>query len=346
MTAIESNPTKSSDATDPRRPSIAKTRDWRSDLLKGISIVGVVSIHAGMPAANVLRFCVPVFVAIWAYYYELGLARRSEASRYVGSRFLQLLIPYAFWTSIYLLLFHSFSEWRTTPIYTIVGGWLGGFGWAGQYFFIVLFQLTWLFPAIRRLVTPTTLGIVLIAGALGNAATNYWLFENRLVVAVHDRLFIYWLPYVFLGTSLARGYPRRLPALLIVTALAILATPWEYAKLLATNHPFSPYLLMTVSISSFTLLIAAGARSPDTNATAGDPEPRLASPICYLGRNSMPIYVGHLLVLTLLSYVVATPEGLALSIVYRAALIGIAIAGSVWIGWLLRKVGLSILVGK
>ena len=130
-------------------------RDIRSDYLKAAAIIGVVCIHVSLPFADAFRFCVPVFVAVWAFYFDRGLSRRNTQAAwvYVTRRFWGLFVPYLFWTVLYVSLFHSRSEWEQVPLHTLIGGWFGGYGWHGQYFFIILFQLTCLMPWFRCLLT-------------------------------------------------------------------------------------------------------------------------------------------------------------------------------------------------
>ena len=130
-----------------------------------------------------LRFCVPVFVALWAYYFERGLAERPAvgALDYYGRRTLRLLVPYAFWTALYLALSHSPADWRTTPLHTIVGGWFGGYGWPGQYFFLILFQLILVLPVLRREINVKSLWWIVGVGVVMNWLAVYVAFQNTIV---------------------------------------------------------------------------------------------------------------------------------------------------------------------
>lgn len=307
--------------------------------------MGVVCIHAGLPYSDALRFCVPVFVAVWAFHYERGLARRERAWPYASQRFVQLLIPYAFWTSLYVLLLHPLSDWRTTPVHTIIGGWFGGYGWAGQYFFVILFQLTWLVPILRNLVTPVSMWVVVTAGVILNAIANYWLFDFRIVSGINDRLFVYWLPYVFLGVAFARGFPpsRRW---LMLAAAALLAAPFEFEKLSALNQNMSVYLLTSVTIGSVALLLAAGPRFPHATFARESQASWGNHAVQYIGQNSFAIFVGHLLFLEAARYVGFVPDASVPGLVGRIMLVIMAIGGSLIIGRILRLTGLGILVGR
>ncbi len=326
------------------RSKLAGARDSRSDEMKAAAILGVVCIHASIPYVEVLRFCVPMFIALWAFHYERGLMRRSGFRPYAAGRFYRLAIPYAFWTTIYLLLLHPLAEWTTTPIHTILGGWLGGYGWAGQYFFIILFQLTWLLPLMRHRVTPVTTWAVVVFGFFLNTATSYFFFRNPVVGAIGDRLFIYWLPYVFLGIAFAHGFPlaRRW---FLLGALALLAAPMEMTHLVLANGRASPYLLSSVTAGSIALLLAIGPRWQAEHYCQAPRSPRFAECIRYIGRNSLPIFVCNPLFLLAAQQATFLPDQALWGLLSKGGVVIGAVAGSLLVGWALRRLGLGVLVG-
>ncbi len=327
------------------RPGPSAARDDRSDELKAAAIVGVVGIHVGWPYADVFRYCVPVFVAVWAFHYEQGLARRPDAAwPYARQRFIRLLIPYAFWTLLYLGRDHPPGDWAATPVRTIVGDWFGGNGWAGQYFFIIVFQLTVLMPVLRRGVTPGSVWAVLVGGAAVNAVAVYWLFDRRAVAEVGDRLFVYWLPYLFLGVAFARGYPpaRRGYA---VGALALLAAPAAVARLAAAVDRPSAYLLPSVTVGTAALLLAFASRYPHP-APARPAASPVVRAVRYVGRNSFAVYVSHLLVYDAILRLGPIPVVSGMGSLDRVVTVAGAIGGGLAIGWILQRLGLGILVGK
>jgi fucose 4-O-acetylase-like acetyltransferase len=326
-------------------PESQAARDRRSDDLKAAAILGVVCIHAMLPYFDVFRYCVPVFVTLWAYFYELGLSRRGQAWGYAARRFVRLLVPYAFWTGVYVVLLQPIAQWRTVPLRSILGGWLGGAGFAGQYFFIILFQLNWLVPLLRSFVTLTALWITLFAGVVFNALADYYLFRNYALSGLNDRVFVYWLPYVALGIALARGYPAPKRGWLLA-ALVLLAAPWEIARLEASNPRISPYLVPSVVIGSLALLLAVAARHPSVLPVDPAPPKRVRRLIRYVGSESFAIFVGHYLILQAAWHAGLAPGLSAAGVLGRMALVVVAIAGSLGISWLLQRLGLGIVVGK
>ena len=341
-----------SEIQPPRREVLAPVprqlehRDSRSDYFKAGAILAVVCIHAGMPYSNAVRFCVPAFIVIWAFHFERALSRRSprEFLPYVAQRFVRLLVPYLFWTALYLVLFRSASEWKQMPVHTIIGGALGGYGWPGQYFFVILFQLTLLVPFFRRWVNPRSVWISLAAGLLLNTIAHYLLFRYWVVSGLGDRVFVYWVCYVFMGVAFARGYPRAVPALVIVAILALLAAPSELGDLMAANRRVSPYLLPTVTIGSFALLLALGPRFGASVDPFHQNDHWLSKAVVFIGQRSLVIFVANPLFTE-----GAFRNGFGPSnelLLSKIALVGIAVAGSLVLGEILRRLKLGVLVGQ
>jgi len=290
-------------------------RDLPVDCLKAAAIAAVVAIH--MPGGShvidpCLRFCVPVFIGLWGYYAE-GSARRHPQrpmNAYVRERFLLLFIPYAVWSVVYFLIGPRVREWNTTPIHTIIGGWLGGGLWAGQYFFIIMFQLLLLFPRLRDSRPEATGGLWLWGGLGVFALFEFVLVGIRPLALVWDRLALQWLPYAALGIALAQGWtpPFGMSSSLWACAgVALLAVaPFENDLLESFGPVRSPYCLMSVYLGSLALLAAVlpsagkvsaqirGGRDKSREARSiGLPDfaSRCLEGIGFIGRRTMPIFV-------------------------------------------------------
>ena len=97
-------------------------RDGRDDTLKAAAIFGVVLLHTPGAAGeyvHAFRFCVPAFVTLWAMHFEQGLMRQPDGRRsaYARRRLGRLMVPYLFWTTMYMAVFHGqIEDWQNTPI--------------------------------------------------------------------------------------------------------------------------------------------------------------------------------------------------------------------------------------
>jgi peptidoglycan/LPS O-acetylase OafA/YrhL len=329
-------------------------RDRRADWLKAAAIVAVVFIHAPGPPGPytaALRFCVPAFVALWAYYFELGLARRAGAERraYVRSRFVRLLIPYAVWTAVYFPSRHTLADVRGASAATVLGEWLGGAGWPGQYFLIILFQLLLVAPLISRFVGRGVVWALLLGGLAGYPlAVALW--DRPAVHAAGDRLFVYWLPHVGLGIGLARGYLPRVPVplLTLIAVGALAAAPFELQAVAARVPEPSPYLLVSVYVGSIALVWSALA---PRRAAEGGAEPeagtRAGAAAGYVGQHTFAIFLTNPLVLSpfyllLPSALIVSPAGLAVRVGATLA----AVAGCLLVARTFRRMGLGRLIGE
>jgi surface polysaccharide O-acyltransferase-like enzyme len=220
-----------------------------------LSIISVVYVHvsSGLSAdpsvipdiQSFCRFCVPAFIILFAYFTELS-SRSSEGWYYHASRIRSLLIPFFFWSVLYFLIQADWS--RLTPS-SLLTTHFSGFGWAGQYFFILLFQIILLFPFLQKLAGNelTTYGIIFATLPL-----FIWLgyFPETLPSTLHKlslRPVPYWFAYVIIGILSAR---RKIPAIPAWTLLFVLLLPLENHLLTTTGIKSDPYIRPGVFLGS------------------------------------------------------------------------------------------------
>ena len=324
------------------------SRDRNFDYLKTCAILGVVYIHSGIPFSGVFRFCVPVFIGMWAFYMERGLSRRpAEAYKaYILDRLKVLMIPYAFWSAVYIS-FYPANSWFTTPIHTIIGGWMGGYAWGGQYYFIILIQLTLLFPFVRNWITHDNCWILITIGAVFNVFAEYFLGGNKIIFGVNDRLFVYWIPYVVLGLSLARGYITAKSNLVLPALLCLLLITFESEYL----NGWSPYLGTSVTLASLSLLLGLAPTKHAKDVAPSSTEPSLLTQISELiGQNTFPIFVSNVLFLKVVeatqqSFSIYPTEWMSLLLRHMVVFSFVTIGGLL-IGMIFRLLNLGVLVGS
>ena len=250
-------PTPPTGSTSPQKSS----RHWNADLLKVISIIGVVYVHvSGRLSADpslipdiqsFCRFCVPAFIILFAYFTEFS-SRSSEGLRYHTSRIRSLLIPFFFWSVLYFLIEANWS--KLTPS-TLLTTHFSGFGWAGQYFFIILFQMILLFPLLQKLAGNrwTAYGTILATVPL-----FIWLgyFPETSPPALQSlslRPAPYWFAYGIIGILAARG---KIPVIPAWTLPLVLLLPLENHLLSDAGIRSDPYLRPTVFLGSGIVTLA------------------------------------------------------------------------------------------
>jgi hypothetical protein len=229
-----------------------KPREHLPDLVKGHAIFGVALIHCGsyvvvakdpfLAESHYFRFGVPLFLVIWAYFLENKLKINSDSLandfKRVGRIFPSYFIPFLAWSGLYFLLTGDFHH---MTIKSFITRHFSGFGWSGQYFFIIIFQLLFLFPFLRR-IKLTWLGFlpVVIFYSILYFFSTYYLSQNELFWKIGDRPFFYWLPYPLLGILVSRiGEPQLVVAWRSIWVIAL------FPLLIVLEMHFLPHRLLS-----------------------------------------------------------------------------------------------------
>jgi hypothetical protein len=281
-------------------------RNFEVDLLKTISIIGVVFIHGSWLLCssivnhilgNMFRFCVPVFIVMWAFFYEAGYGQRSgnDLREYSKSRLLHLLRVFSTWSLIY---FFIIVDWHTITPKNLISKYWSGFGWSGQFFFIVLFQLHILFPILRKLYQSFLARVITIF--LISMIYIFWGYWHNslpdLILKLDDRPFIFWIPYVFLGLMLARNENKRFSWLF---CLLLILIPIEFAIYNWSGLKHSPYVTPGILIASSALAL------PFLSAKSSQNYKKIPRWLSFLvrciGANTMTIFVANPLIIKILS---------------------------------------------
>ncbi|WP_313600298.1 acyltransferase [Epilithonimonas vandammei] len=188
-----------------------KNRFFNIDLLKAISIFGVVYIHSydllGFDLLSqifqpLFRIAVPSFIIIWAYFFEKSFQKVDRKVFFILEKFKKLFIVFIFWSIIYFLI--SFDS-NNISLKSFITKHMSGYGWSGQYFFIILFQLIIFYPFIRKIYSLKWLRFLIIILVF----IYYFVFSYTSLIpkpfsVVGIRPFVFWLPYVFLGIYFQR----------------------------------------------------------------------------------------------------------------------------------------------
>jgi peptidoglycan/LPS O-acetylase OafA/YrhL len=203
-----------------------KKREPLIDILKGLSILAVILIHFNgklfsslslvqkhwlLSFDQLLRFCVPLFVALSGY--SLTKKYSSEKINFVSflkRRVLKIIPAYLFWSAIAYLSIILFKTWPgyqdSYPWWQIV--FLGKADYH-LYFVPMIIQLYLLFPFLLQLVKKYRVWFLAIAG-LFQFAWFWW--AGQQIKPITDRfwqdqwqylLFVSWIGYFILGIFLA-----------------------------------------------------------------------------------------------------------------------------------------------
>lgn len=230
------------------------------DFLKSISIFGVVFIHSRNDniiseiTSELFRVAVPLFIVFFSYFLEKNLSSVSTKKEYndiLKQKFFLLFLPYAFFTILYFFILNDLSLIKPRELIT---GYWSGYGWAGQYFFIILFQLILIFPLLQKIVNIKLVYITVVSLFL-YITMSYAFWDLSIVSKLSDRIFIYWVPYAILGVLLYRNIDlfKNISNKFII--FSIILIPIEFFIFNYLNIVHSPYVIFSVLVSSSLIAI-------------------------------------------------------------------------------------------
>lgn len=274
-------------------------RNINADLIKSISIIGVVFIHAYTifgPVNNLLfvedlfRSSVPCFIILWALFFEKSFSKKNKQQqrKYVISKLIYLFRVYLIWSVIYFLIQ---VEWEQLNFRNLITKYFSGYGWSGQYFFIVLFQLIILYPLIRTLYNNKALRILTYICSI----TIFVYFEFNLknipeiIQKLGSRPFYFWTPYVFVGIILAREKINSISPWLILSPFLI-SIEFYINRSLNLFH----YSYITLGTLIFSILYCISLYKIKLNIHA-----KFEKIITFIGNNTLIIFVSNPLIIIL-----------------------------------------------
>lgn len=273
---------------------VSVSRDQAADVWRALAIVGVVFIHVADHTfsgsikpllTGCFRWAVPVFLMLTAYFVALSVQRSPEVRLwpFLTQRYAKLWPPFVAYSALYALLT---VDWQHLTAITLLTKHFSGYGWAGQYFFILLFQLLpvayWL--ARRPLSARGVVGITVLT--LGVYSLVWHCLRDHAVwTKIGERPIIYWLPYAAWGVYLAQTRPGWMPWLQqrlhpAAGVMALLILPWLASWGAQPAGSLSAYLAPSVLLTSMLMLPLGLVLFQGLHAPL----------ISYAGRHSMVIF--------------------------------------------------------
>jgi uncharacterized membrane protein YcfT len=270
-------------------------RNPRIDEIKGLSILGVTYIHvhgsvlAGTTGylsesvALLSRLAVPYFLIFFCFFFEKSIKNSTNHYKCVWDKFVLLMIPFCIWSTIYFLISANWFELAKFPVKIISMHW-SGYGWSGQFFFIILFQLIVLFPVIRKLADKEwfTMFTYLFTTLICIWWTYFPLYVPEIIAKIGDRLVIYWLVYAIIGIKMARNAPvlSKHYHWFLLSIFLILAEE----MIAPLNKGISHYIRISIFIAAILSL-------PVLISLPMVLWRRISSFLVFLGQNSLAIFV-------------------------------------------------------
>lgn len=257
-----------------------------------------------------LHFAVPAFLFMTTLVLGVGLLRGFRLGRYLQNRALRLLWPYLLWSGFYLAF--RFWDYGVFQPERLPHQLLWGKAYFHLYFLALALQLTLLLPFFRPLLVRRPSGGWFLLLGVGVTLLLYFLNRQYRFLPYPGSFILWYTPALALGLYLAVRL-EALPRLLRFWPLVLLGAGvglWGYLPLalealqrqpVNTFHYQAFHWLYTTAMAFLLLALAHGlARTP------------LRSPLAFLGRYSLQIYLLHPLVMRLLEKYPDFPEPLGL----------------------------------
>lgn len=282
-------------------------RNFNADLLKTISIFGVVFIHSAQIFGefkfiaffnDAFRFAVPCFIILWAYFFEKSYTKKLKEQKlnYLFDRFVYLFRVFIIWSTIYFLIN---VDWQTLNLKKIVTTYFLGYGWSGQYFFIILFQLIALYPLLKNLYTIKLLRYItyIVCVLLYFYYEFYYATIPVQILKLGGRPFYFWLPYLLIGIGLARNDIKKLSPWF---ALAPFLIGIEFYVLKSLHLRYLVYITLGVVVCSVLFCVSI------LNNDSIQISQKIKDAIQFIGSNTLTIFVSNPLIVILIEKVIAT----------------------------------------
>jgi len=281
-------------------------RNINADLIKTISIFGVVFIHSApiFRELNLIaflrdafRFAVPCFIMLWAYFFEKSYNKKPKQQRfkYLFTRFVYLFRVFIIWSLIY---FFINVDWQTINLKNMVTTYFLGYGWSGQYFFIILFQLIALYPLLRKLYTIKVLRYItyIVCVLLYFYYECYYATIPEQILKLGGRPFYFWLPYLLIGIGLARNDIKKISPWF---ALAPILIGIEFYVLKSLHLRYLVYITLGVLVCS--VLFCVSILKNDSIQISQ----KMKDVIQFIGSNTLTIFVSNPLIVIIIEKVIA-----------------------------------------
>jgi|GEM_PF-2654567 len=242
----------------------ANERLYPLDVLKAVSIITVVAIHAFLPWGERNRppfllwlglatiFAVPGL--FFAAGFLAGRSRTDSVKLYWAQRLRRILAPYLLASALTLFLPHPLTGASWSSARDVLFALAFGSAWGPYYFVVVLVQLVLVTPLLWRLPTTLLAGLTIVF-----TATSFWyrvnpfFFTGSLFWALRHPF--YWWGYYLLGMWMART---------------------EFGRQFVSRGTANAWLLIALPIAS--VLLTAKRTLSAAEARRRNGNPRICSP--------------------------------------------------------------------
>ncbi|WP_228728129.1 acyltransferase [Brevibacillus composti] len=180
---------------------------------------------------QLLKFAVPAFVFVTGLVLVYNYYERLHYPRFIQKRFTEIIVPYGFWSLVYMVLHHDITRINLDTFLVIGKKLLTGSASYHLWFVVMIFQFYLLYPVILRLfrsarqaLRTSRLGMWAAVGLAAVAYGGLMWFSSRYLPAhpfrldgawldaylikYRDRNFLYYSFYFLMGGMVALALPQ------------------------------------------------------------------------------------------------------------------------------------------
>lgn len=277
------------------------------DISRGIPVIAVVLIHSsgflsnydtgtyqntlGVALRQIINFAVPVFLFIAGYFAFNN--KKQSSSKLIKSRLMRVLPPYIICSILYILV--DFITKRKIPTGTeLFLDFALGKAMVVGYFVIVIIQYIILTPVIKRIQNQhahlLVMSLMTIIGLTYTYASKFWFYDSWAAsFPFSAALFFVWYPFFHLGYYLSKYSPKISIGAITIPALLALCMAEGFFLNQKSGYDFATSQIKTSSFALSFAICLLIYKVRDVNFTC--------SKLSFLGINSFPIYLLHMLFL-------------------------------------------------
>lgn len=281
---------------------------------------------------QVTRFAVPLFILLSGI--SLGLNNVSGSyMQFLKSRAIKIGIPYLFWFSIYFI-YNTYANLSAVNFGFFLKSLLLGQAAPHLFFIVIIFQLYFLYPLLKRCVDKAPYKSIFISFIIsyGIQMQFFFLKYNLNLIPNFIRpylwlLFPTWLFYFVFGLALTKARLSQIQTITSQNSLSILLITMVFACFYVIESSVTQSLdsiktslnlyVVLILLSSFSLWKYVGAFHIFQKATR------------FLSKQSMTIYFEHILILCFFRrFAIFTQGMVGMLLLYASVLICSALIAS------------------
>ncbi|RXT04112.1 acyltransferase [Ammoniphilus sp. CFH 90114] len=330
------------------------------DFIKGWSILGVIVIHIellitadhplvvmGQIIDMLFRFAVPVFIGVLGFMTYNKYWGMDNWDSFLLHKARTYGIPYLIWSTVY---YFTPDIYYLRPDLGVLSSVVFGYSEVHLYFMVAYFGFILLTPFIvlgGRQMTASSLTGVLVSvvilhlGLLYTAEQSIWQGSlDTFYLNTDARLPLHWMSFYALGLLLAIHQERVVTLakkgnkILIRVCMALSYLLFAVFLVESRRTYFIYYTPFLVPFSVLALLLLGGLY-PRVESN------RLVSFITFIGRNTFPIYLSHILWIKIAYLFVAQGQ---VSMIYLLLIFLLVVLGSV--AWIRVERDLKVIIGN